>query len=408
MSSVLAIRLFRRLWLGQAVSQFGDALYALIFLFVVDRLTGSSAMVGYVSALQALPYLLFSPYAGAVADRLDRRIVMLLSDVLSIVILLVLAGCLIATGSAPIPLIFACAFLLASVNVFFAPAKSAAIASLVPADRLMEANSLSAATQNLMPMLGIALSGGLLGAVYRAFPDAFFLSAILINAATFVVSAGAIAGLPSLRPDRDEAKTSVMTDVREGLAYVKGLHVVKVALVLGLLINLFVSPFMVVYVTANRQWFGGDFVTLAAFEFSFVAAMVVGSLVVGRMAIKRVGLAFAFGILVVGLGVAMMAYAPVFWPFLLLNLVCGLALPLAQIPIGTYMQLAVPDAYRGRVNSLAMMLSMGIMPFGMGIAGLLLDAIGLVAMFLAMGGGMALVALAGLLDRRFRHATLPA
>src|SRR5207253_876223 len=80
---VLRIRAFRDLWLGQAISQLGDSIYYVAFMFMAQQVTGKIAMVGYVGAMEMLPYLLIGPYAGVLADRLDRRKIMLLSDLTS-------------------------------------------------------------------------------------------------------------------------------------------------------------------------------------------------------------------------------------------------------------------------------------------------------------------------------------
>jgi DHA3 family macrolide efflux protein-like MFS transporter len=406
--SVLAIRGFRDLFVGQAVSQFGDALYGLVFLFMVHRLTGDPAMVGYVGAVQALPYLLFGAYAGVVADRYSRRLVMLFSDVASVLILAVFACALMLDASPPVWLIFVVAFLLNAVNAFFAPAKSAAIPALVPAERLMEANSLSAATQNFMPMIGIAFSATVLGVLERLAGAWFFLSAVVLNALTFVFSASRIARLPPLLPDRDGPPAKAWRDLMDGLRFIRGLHVLKVALALGVGLNFAVSPFMVAYVEANARWMDGAFMTLAFLELGFVAAMVAGSLCVGRSGIARPGLSFIWGVAVCGLSVAALAFSPSFWPFLLWNVVAGLALPFAMLPLNTYVQLIVPDGYRGRVASVAAMAAMLAMPLGMGMAGLLLRWFGLANVFLGMGALMSLIALAGLADRGFREARIPA
>ena len=408
-SEVLQIRPFRRLWLGQAVSQFGDALYFLLFLFMVDKITGSAAMVGYVGALQALPFLLFGPVAGAVADRFDRRRVMLFADIASAFLLTALTVWLLVTPKPPVAVILGAAFLLSLVNVFFIPAKSAAIPALVPADRLMEANALSMATQNLMPLLGLGLSGTVLGVLYKFYPNLFFPTAAFVNAATFLYSAVCIAKLPRLLPKREEVlEKHPLQDAADGFRLIGRDHILKVSLALSLFLNLFISPFMVVYVAANRAWFGGQFGTLAAFEASFVAMMVITSLALGKRPFLRPGLGFSIGLGAIGLFVAAMAFSKSFWLFLFWNMICGIALPFAILPMNTYIQLVVPDAFRGRVNSAQTMVSMGVQPLSVGLAGMLLDRIGLEAMFLVMGVGMGASALIGLLDGRFRQTRMPA
>jgi MFS family permease len=109
----------------------------------------------------------------------------------------------------------------------------------------------------------------------------------------------------------------------------------------------------------------------------------------------------------VGLFVLAMAFSRQFWPFLLWNVACGLVIPFVDIPMMTWKMTAIPDEFRGRFNSLNSMLQMGIMPLGMCLGGIMVDKLGLVAMFILMGGAMFLAAISGLLDREFRNLSLP-
>ncbi len=408
-SEVLNIPAFRRLLMGQAVSQFGDALYFLLFLFVVDRLTGSAAMVGYVGALEAIPFLLFGPYAGVVADRRSRKGILLFCDLTSAALLILLGGAALLTPHVPVPLVLLSAFLLALVNTFFTPAKSAAVPALVPPEHLMEANGLSMAIQNGMPLFGIALSGSGLGLVYRLYPALFLPAAAFLNALTFLVSALSISGLPRLMPLRDAnaPPKKPLADALDGFRFLKNNRVLRTATVLNLFLNLFIAPFMVAHVKANRDWFGGQYGTIAAFEAAFIAAMVVTSLFLSQRELTRPGLGFIAGLAPIGFFVALMAYTPNFWGYLGLNLLCGLTIPLALLPMGTYTQLVVPDAFRGRVQSAQAMVSRGVTPLSMGLAGIFLERFGLKALFLIMGIGMGVSALIGLLDRDFREAKMP-
>ncbi|HVL40161.1 MAG TPA: MFS transporter [Fimbriimonadaceae bacterium] len=441
---VLRIPAFRHLWLGQAISQLGDAFYYLVFFFMVDKLTGSPALVAAFGAVEALPYLLFSLYAGVVADRLDRRGIMLWSDVGSAFLLVGFSVLLVLAPSPSVAAIFVVGFLLSLVKTFFLPAKSAAIPALVPSAKLLEANSLSAATQNMMPLVGVALSGGILGALYLLYPNGFFVTAVLVNAASFLLSAVYIYKLPRVLPERDRGRQShAWADFKSGITFIWRSHILKVLVLVGLFISLFISPFLVVHVTVNREWFGqtptpeilslmgslsvvapmfgaagpaqqwiksdfldGTFLGLATLEFAFFAGMVVSSLLVGRFNVRRPGLSLGYGLAVVGLGVVLMAFSRSFWLYAVWNVVCGLALPFAQVPMNTYVQIIVPDAYRGRVNSAMTLASIGVVPLGMSLAAPLIAVVGLVGMFLLMGGGMMAVALVGLLDRQFRTSTM--
>lgn len=411
-SEVLAIRPFKQLWLGQAVSQLGDALYFLIFLFMVKRLSPpdvSDAYVGYTAALQAIPFLLAGPIAGSVADRMDRRMVMLLADYLSAGLLTLFFCILVVNPAPPVWTLMLAGFMLSMVNVFFLPAKSGALPRLVPADKLMTANALSMATQSFMPMIGLALSGVALGAVYSFAKDWFFPIAVILNAATFLFSALMIAKLPQIMPERDEQEAghSVWKDSLQGFSFVWKDHLLKVVLLLATAIQFFIAPFMVVYIAANDAWFGGDFKNLAAFEFSFVAAMVVFSLVVGKLNITKPGLAYCYSLAAVGVFVALLAVSRNFWMFMFWNLLCGVALPFAQLPLNTYVQLTVPDSHRGRINSAFGMAVQGVFPLGAALAGLAIKWVGIQGLFVVMGMGIIAVCLIGFFDKAFRSAAMP-
>jgi DHA3 family macrolide efflux protein-like MFS transporter len=136
--------------------------------------------------------------------------------------------------------------------------------------------------------------------------------------------------------------------------------------------------FCVVYLAANDQWFGGKPGTIAWFEFSFFTGMVVATMFAGRMNPKRPARWFCWGLGFVGITVAAMAFSPHFWLFILWNVLAGLAVPIADIPIVTYLQKSVPDAYRGRVNAVRDMVATGVMPIGMGLAGILVKQAGIV------------------------------
>lgn len=404
---VLAVRPFRNLWIGQAISQLGDALYYLVFVFMVDKLTGNATLVGITAAIQALPYVFFGLQAGVLADRHDRRRILLFSDVSSALLLLGFAGLLLGWSKPPVAAIFLIAFLLNTVNVFFAPAKSAAIPRLVRPDLLVQANALSMATQNLMPMIGIGLSGAVLGGLYAVAPDMFFLSAVLLNAVSFLISASFLRTLPALPPERGEVPHP-WQDLRDGLTFIRRNASLKVLLLTSVMSQFFIAPFMVAYVVVNREWFGGNYWTLALCEFTFFLAMVGSSLAVGRFAPRKAGSAFIWGITLTGLTVAGMALSRSFGWFVFMNFLAGIALPFAQLPMATYMQLIVPDEFRGRVNSVLAMASSAAIPLAAGLAGAFIAWAGLPATFLVMGLGMGAAGLIGLLVPEFRRATLPA
>jgi MFS transporter, DHA3 family, macrolide efflux protein len=408
-SDLLRNRAFRDLFLGQAISQLGDAFYYVAFMFMVKKVTHSDTMVGAVGALETLPLLIFGPYAGVLADRVDRRRIMFVSDVVCGTALMLFGVGIYLNGIPMVWMLLTAPFLLSSARVFFMPAKSASIPNIVPAGALMTANSLSMTVQNIMPMLSLSLSAAVLSVLYVLSPVVFYVSVVSINSVSFLASAFFISRLPKLVPDRKNVHdVHVLTDLRDGFRYLRTRHDMIVLTVLLAVFRLFVAPFFVVYLAANDKWFGGKPETVMWFECSFFVGMVVSSALLANLRPKHPAKWFCAGLALVGVTVGAMAFSPHFWLFILWNVLAGLAIPLADIPILAYIQTTVPDEFRGRVNAAREMVATGVMPVGMSAGGFMVSQLGLVTAFLIMGIGMTLACLVGLIDRRFRESEMPA
>lgn len=408
-SDVLRNRAFRDLFLGQAISQLGDAFYYVAFMFMVKKVTHSDTMVGAVGALETVPFLVFGPYAGVLADRIDRKRIMMVSDLVCGFALLLFGVGIYLNGTPMVWMLLAAPFLLSSARVFFMPTKSASIPNIVPAGALMTANSLSMTVQNIMPMLSLSLSAAVLSVLYVLSPVIFYVSIVSINSVSFLLSAFFISRLPKLIPERENVHdVHVLTDLRDGFRYLRTRHDMIVLTVLLAVFRLFIAPFFVVYLAANDKWFGGKPETVMWFECSFFVGMVVSSALLANLRPKHPAKWFCAGLALVGVTVGAMAFSPHFWLFILWNVLAGLAIPLADIPILAYIQTTVPDEFRGRVNAAREMVATGVMPIGMSAGGFMVSQLGLVLAFLIMGIGMTLACLVGLVDRRFRESEMPA
>ena len=153
---LLRIPDFRRLYLAQAISDVGDGMtYLALFLLVLD-LTGSTAAIALMSILVALPPVTVGLFAGAWADRHDRRRIMLASDSLRSIV--VLAMVFAATREA-VALLFALACIQAIIGTFFSPARMAMLPRVVPAEGLLVANSIGQATRMVAGVIGAGVTG---------------------------------------------------------------------------------------------------------------------------------------------------------------------------------------------------------------------------------------------------------
>ncbi|HLK15590.1 MAG TPA: MFS transporter, partial [Fimbriimonadaceae bacterium] len=218
---------------------------------------------------------------------------------------------------------------------------------------------------------------------------------------------------PKIMPVRsDTHEVHPFTDFLDGMRYVRRRHDLSMLILLITVFRFCVAPFFVAYVVANNLWWGGPKhqgtpQTLALIELVFFSGMVITSFAMGRVTVRQPAKWFIWGLAWVGLTVAFMAWSPQVWLFCLWNLLAGLGLPAADIPINTYCQLSVEDAFRGRTNSVLAMIANTSGVMGNALGGAFVARFGLSNAFLAMGVGMALACLAGLIDPKFREIRMP-
>jgi MFS family permease len=406
--ALLRLTGFRNLWVGQLISQFGDVLHHLVFLWLVLEVTGKNSDVGIVGAFEALPYALLSAPAGVAADRYDRRRILLWADWGCALIVLGFVGLLAVNPKPGLWTICAFAFALGSVSVFAAPARSASIPRLVPPEKLVDANALNSASQNFMPLAGNALAALTLKAIFAASSLFAYVLTFTFNALTFVVSAFFMLRLPPIEPERDlTQKTSFWNEIREGMRYIRHHPILRAALLASFGLNFFIAPFMPVYVVLTQKRFHGTPALLALLETGFFIGMLIGSVLMFRFRVRRVGMAFSIYLALAAVTIVPMGYVGSPAAFWVLNVICGIFIPPASVPLSTLIQQETPDGLRGRVNAVQAMISTLIMPVGVAMSGPLLKWFGIGGTFWFMGVGLGVCPLLALLSRPFAQSILP-
>jgi len=180
-------RPFRHLWYGQVVSELGDWLNSIAIYMLVLELSGTGTAMATVMMAKLLPIFFVSPLAGVLVDRMDRKVIMITSDVLRFVVVL---GFLLVDNAGDLWLLYSLAVVEIALAGFFEPARSAIIPSLTPREDLVTANALSGSTWSVMLAVGAAL-GGVLVSVFG------IKTAFVIDAFTFLLSAWFIARIQS-------------------------------------------------------------------------------------------------------------------------------------------------------------------------------------------------------------------
>jgi Arabinose efflux permease len=214
---------FRALWLAQVISLTGDWFNTIASVIIVNRYSASGLAVGGLFIARALPPFLLSPVAGVIADRFDRRKVLVLSDVLRAGIVL---GFLLVDRPERLWLLYVLTVLQFSVSAFFEPARAALVPALVESEELLLANTLSSITWSAMLAFGGAI-GGLTASLFGV------RVSLLVDAASFLGSAALVISIPGqFSAEAVHALESGWQNFVDGLNYVrKNLDVGLVTLV---------------------------------------------------------------------------------------------------------------------------------------------------------------------------------
>ncbi|MDF5759080.1 dTMP kinase [Spongiactinospora sp. TRM90649] len=359
---VLANARFRRLWTAMSVCSLGDWLNIVALTALAGDLTAESGYqvqslaIGGVFVAKMLPAILLGPLAGAVADRFDRRLAMVVADVLRFA--LVLSIPLVLLLSTPSPgtyqWVIIATLLVECVNLFWVPAKDATVPNLVPKDRLEEANQLNMlVTYGTAPVAAglfavLALPSDLLRDILPLAEDPARL-ALFINAAVYLVSAFLIFTLPDFPKNHTGISTpSVLRQIGEGWRYVGASRIVR-GLVIGMLGAFAAGGAVIgvarVYVEALG---GGDSAYGTVFGAVF-AGMAFG-MFFGPRLLRELSRRRLFGLAIVAAGVVLAAIALIhnLVIVVLLTVVLGALAGIAWIIGYTLIGLEVEDQLRGR------------------------------------------------------------
>jgi MFS family permease len=409
-SSPFALRDFRLLWLGEAVSSLGDqfALIALPWLALV--LTGDAFALGTVLALMAVPRAVLMLVGGAYVDRLSPRRVMLGSNAVRLLAVAAL-GLIVLEGQAQMWMLYAFALVFGVADAFFYPAQTAMVPELVSGERLQQANGIVQGTAQLTLLIGPAAAGVAIAALGGGVSSpgmAGIALALLIDALTFVVSLATLL-LIAARPAHGAAEGSVVRQIAEGVRFVWQAPAIRVVMILSMGLNLLiVGPFDVgLPVLAYSRLPEG-----AAAYGLILSAFGGGSLLglAGAMLLPGVPKAHFGSILLIlisltGLGMVLVAFAYSTVVALALAAGIGTVLGYTNISYMTWAQRRIPRNLMGRVMSLMMFSSLALVPISMAISGVIVN-ISLTAMLVVGGIGMSALGLSGLLSASVRRMGL--
>jgi MFS family permease len=384
----LGERNYRLFFLGQIISVSGTWMQTVAQGWLVLRLTHNGTDLGLITAARFLPMMVLSPWGGLLADRLDKRRILYVTQTLSGLLAGVLA-LLDATHVITVWMLAAVALALGFVNVFDNPTRQSFISEMVAEKDLGNAITLNSVTINIARVVGPAIAGALIATVGLA-------PCFLANAASFgavVISLAMMRSrelFPAARPDRQPGQ------VREGFRYVRRTPELLVPLLMITVVGTFAWEFQVSLPLIARFTFHGSAATYGTMlAFMGIGAVVGGLVTARRRSVSAVGLGHSS----IGWGLAILAaaVAPNLPSEYALLLLVGYGSVSFNSLAKTTLQLAAVPSMRGRVMALWSVAWLGSTPIGGPIVGWVGQSFG-ARWSLVVGGGSAL--LVGLLGYR--------
>ncbi|MCY4526741.1 MAG: MFS transporter [Anaerolineaceae bacterium] len=369
---------FARLWLAQVVSLLGDWFNTIVLAVLVEEYSGGSGLaVSLFLLARFVPPMLVGPWAGVLIDRLDRKRLLIMSDVLRAVVVLLL---LLADGPQLLWLVYILTALQFTLSAFFEPGRNALLPALLPREGLVLANTLGSVTWSAM-LAGGAIAGGLVAAQLGT------QWALFIDSLTFLVSALLIVGIrTNIRaraPEYAESgspATQSAQGLREGLRFLRqspatlAVLMVKAGISLGS-----IDAVMIIY--ASRLFnFGEDSSTpLSIMYAAFGIGAVSGPLLLNRFNDGRVRVMrrlIRYGFLLMSAGWLVMGGAGTL-PLVALALTLrAMGTSICWTYSSVIIQKSVPDRFLGRMFSLDMASFQFVGAFSILLTGYLIDFFG--------------------------------
>lgn len=378
----------RLLLVAAFLSHVGDWLYRMALPLLVYHLTHSPLSVAVTYALEYIPYIIASPMSGVLADRRDRRQVLLTVDLCAAAVTLILAA-LLGFGIHPLWLIYGAAGLLSTAGALYHPSVQALLPSLVPMSDITKSTAVLRSIESITALLGPLVGGSVILVLGTT-------TAIVLDGVSFLVSAIAIAAIRNIRCSAALASSrSIWSDLREAAVYVRLDRVVLTASLLFSAVN-----FASALVQGNFVYYLADLHQLTPALIGIVIAAQGGGALIGSMLAPACRNRLDAGRLIVlsvgisGVATALLCFAASMVTIALSASAIGAGVAITAVTWFALRLERVPERLVGRVVALTRMLAFAAVPFGALAGGILLWLLGSFYPVIALSAGLQL-ALAG-------------
>ena len=370
-------RNFQLFFSGQLISLIGTWMQSVAQSWLVYRLTGSALLLGSVGFASQIPVFLFAPLGGMTADRVNRRHIVIGTQVAAMLLAFILAA-LTLSGKVQVWHVFVLASSLGVVNAFDIPGRQSFLVDMVGKDDLMNAIALNSSMFNGARVIGPAIAGILVAKIGEGW--CFFANAVSYIA----VIVGLL--LMKVQSMRRASNASPLEHMMEGFRFVNHTAPIRALLLLLGLVSLVGMPYVVLMPIFADQILHGGARGLGILMGATGVGALLGALTLAfREGVKGLGRWVAWCSAGFGASLVIFSLSHTFWVSVLLLLPVGYTIMLQMACSNTLIQVMVPDALRGRVMAVYSMMFMGMAPIGALLGGALAERLG-APLTVAIGG----------------------
>lgn len=387
----------------QTISLFGTALVQYAITWHITLTTQSGSMMTIAIVCGFLPTFFLSPFAGVWADRYNRKRLIMISDS-SIALTTLIMALLFLSGHGSLWLLFVMSAIRALGSAVQTPAVGAILPQLVPEDQLTRVNGINGSIQALTMLVAPMASGALLGMAP--------LSAIFfIDVVTCFIAVGALFLFLRVK-DHDRMQNrqegGYFNDMREGLRFIATHSYLKQFFIFCGFFFVLVAPAAFLTPLQVARSFGEQVWRLVATEITFSIGMMLGGLLIASWGGFRNKLyTMTLSCILMGACTAALGAVPMFWMYLAIMSLFGLAMPLFNTPATVLLQDRVDKDFTGRVFGVFGMITSSMMPIGMLVFGPMADAVAIERILLATGALLMIQALFLLKNKALLKAGAP-
>ncbi|RAR43288.1 MFS transporter [Paenibacillus sp. MDMC362] len=388
---------------SQTLSLFGSALVQYAIMWYITLTTQSGLMMTLYIICGFIPTFLLSPFAGVWADRYNRKSLIMIADAMIAVVTLILAITFML-GYQAVWLLFVISAVRALGAGIQTPAVGAILPQIVPQEKLTKVNGINGSLQALTMFVAPIVSAALL--TMATIEVIFFID--VVTAAIAIFTLFVFLKIPLHKKASDTQSTGYLDDFKEGLAYIKQHAFLKSFFIFFAIFFVLMAPAAFLTPLQVTRSFGDDVWRLTAIEIAFSVGMMAGGGIIASWGgFKNKVYTMAIASLIMAVSTFALGIVPVFWIYLAIMAVFGVAMPIFNTPTTVMLQEKVDENYLGRIFGVFGMISTSMMPIGMLIFGPLADVVKIEWLLVGTGLFMLVLTVFFARNKRLIEAGMP-